>query len=81
MIRHCDIDDAELRIMLNDKSIQFAGHRRLKIYGTLHCKSGKRMGRQQRVFFASEDEAVGSGYRPCAHCIKDAYTRWISWNR
>jgi methylphosphotriester-DNA--protein-cysteine methyltransferase len=31
---------------------------------------------ENRVFFASEAEAVGAGYRPCGHCMREAYGRW-----
>lgn len=54
----------------------FAGNRHLKIYGTLHCKSGKRMKKENRVFFQSEKEAMEAGYRPCGHCMNSAYKKW-----
>jgi methylphosphotriester-DNA--protein-cysteine methyltransferase len=50
--------------------IQFAGNRRLKIYGRLDCWSGKRMKKENRVFFRNEKEAIELGYRPCGHCMK-----------
>lgn len=56
----------------------FGGNIKLKIYGTLNCKSGRRMNLENRVFFESENEAVKNGYRPCGHCMKEAYTEWIS---
>lgn len=56
--------------------ILFAGNKRLKIYGTLRCKSGKRMKTNNRVFFASEKEALDLGYRPCGHCLKQKYEDW-----
>jgi methylphosphotriester-DNA--protein-cysteine methyltransferase len=70
MIKHIDISDKELRKHIRQKEISFAGNRRLKIYGTLQCKSGKRMKRENRVFFCSEREALKKDYRPCGHCMK-----------
>ena len=58
------------------KQICFAGNMQLKIYGTLHCKSGKRMKKQNRIFFISQNEAVENGYRPCGHCMKSEYKKW-----
>ena len=59
-------------------SIQFGGNKNLKIYGTLNCPSGKRMKRENRVFFQTEKDAQNEGYRPCGHCMKDKYQEWIS---
>lgn len=60
---------------------QFGGHRKLKIYGRLDCKSASRYiakGQyvQYRVFFADEETAIAAGYRPCAKCMKAEYDRW-----
>ncbi|MDP3667251.1 MAG: Ada metal-binding domain-containing protein, partial [Sediminibacterium sp.] len=44
---------------------------------TLQCKSGKRMNRKNRVFFASESEAIKNDFRPCGHCMKIEYKKWI----
>lgn len=81
MIRHNDIDNDTLRQQIKDLSVQFGGHAGLKIYGTLDCKSGKRMKRENRVFFGSEEEAIEKGFRPCGHCMRDKYQQWISLNR
>ena len=81
MIKHSEISDAALRTKIHDLSVQFGGNSRLKIYGTLDCKSGKRMKRENRVFFEDENNAVKNGYRPCGHCMKEAYQEWISLNR
>lgn len=56
--------------------ILLAGNRRLKIYGTLHCGSGKKMKTGNRIFFAGEAEAMTHGYRPCGHCMRAAYLLW-----
>ena len=59
----------------------FGGHRKLKIYGRLDCKSAKRYIEKgqyvnYRVFFADEETAIAAGYRPCAKCMPEAYKRW-----
>lgn len=59
----------------------FGGHKRLKIYGKLDCPSANRaIAKGQyvkyRVFFASEEDAVAAGYRPCANCMPKEYKQW-----
>lgn len=81
MIKHSDISDTKLREKIRDHSIQYGGNSKLRIYGTLGCQSGKRMKRENRVFFASERDAIDHGYRPCGHCKREAYKKWISLNR
>lgn len=54
--------------------INFAGNAKLKIYGTLHCKSGKRMKKEHRVFFKDEAEAINVGFRPCGNCMRKKTT-------
>ena len=76
MLQHNDITDAGLRGKIKRKEIRFGGNRKLKIYGTLHCASGRRMNRGNRVFFLSEKEAIENGYRPCGHCMKEQYKNW-----
>lgn len=65
-----------MREKIKQKSIYFGGNRKLRIYGTLQCTSGKRMKREIRVFFATESEAIQDGYRPCGHCMKKEYQKW-----
>lgn len=77
MVRHINIDQKELRWKIKEKKICFAGNSKLKIYGTLQCKSGKRMKQSNRVFFASENEAIKNNFRPCGNCMKTAYKKWI----
>ena len=60
---------------------QFGGHKRLKIYGRLDCKSAARYiekGQyiQHRVFFETEEIAISAGYRPCAKCMPKEYREW-----
>ena len=76
MIKHINIDDAELHQKLKQKEIAYGGNLNLKIYGALHCKSGKRMKRKNRVFFKTSQEAKELGYRPCGHCLRAAYKIW-----
>ncbi len=76
MIKHKDISRSEFLRKIRQKEIILGGNRKLKIYGTLQCKSGKRMKRYNRVFFSSTEEAKNYGYRPCGHCMKPAYKKW-----
>jgi methylphosphotriester-DNA--protein-cysteine methyltransferase len=69
MILHETITDRELFAMLRRGHFVLGGNKKLKIYGTLRCKSGKRMKRENRVFFSTEKEALGFGYRPCKNCL------------
>ncbi|WP_440205983.1 Ada metal-binding domain-containing protein [Acinetobacter oleivorans] len=76
MIRHEMITDQELYALLRKGKILLGGNQPLKIYGSLQCRSGKRMKRKNRVFFKDEVEALALGYRPCGHCMKQAYMSW-----
>lgn len=76
MIQHNEISDTDLRSKIKQQKIRFGGNRKLKIYGTLSCASGKRMKRENRVFFSSEQEAQQNNYRPCGHCMKTEYKKW-----
>lgn len=75
MIRHSEISDSELHRKLRQREILFGGNIRLKIYGKLSCTSGKRMKRENRIFFSSESEALEKGYRPCGHCMREKYKK------
>jgi methylphosphotriester-DNA--protein-cysteine methyltransferase len=75
MIQHLEISDSGLRNKIKQKEICFGGNKKLKIYGTLQCMSGKRMKRENRVFFATKKEALQNGYRPCGHCMKAEYLK------
>lgn len=65
-----------LRQLIAEGRITLAGNRKLKIFGTLDCASGKRMKAKNRVFFVSAEEAANNGYRPCGHCCRDDYRSW-----
>lgn len=77
MFTHGQITDAALKAKLKTREISFGGNHKLKIYGTLHCKSGKNLKKENRVFFSSEEEAIRNNFRPCGHCMKSAYQKWI----
>lgn len=76
MILHSKIEDDDLRSQIRSAEILFGGNKKLEIYGTLRCSSGKRMKKENRIFFSSESEAIENGYRPCGHCMKDNYKKW-----
>jgi len=84
MINHTGpgIDPAQrsnqLRSLIRQGLVTLGGNRRLKIYGTLSCSSGKRMKTENRVFFTTEQEALNAGYRPCGHCMRKEYKRWLT---
>lgn len=76
MIKHLEIDTKTLRQKIKQKEIVYAGNCNLGIYGTLHCKSGKRMKKENRVFFKTVAQAKARGYRPCGHCLRADYKIW-----
>jgi len=82
MIPHSDLGDTsyrrsrKLKELIIADEVTFAGNKKLKIYGTLDCRSGKRMKPGNRVFFRYEQEAIAMHYRPCGHCMRTAYLQW-----
>ena len=76
MIRHIDISNKDLYRLLKMNTIGLGGNINLKIYGTLSCKSGRRMRKENRVFFRTEKEAIDRGFRPCGHCLSSEYKKW-----
>jgi methylphosphotriester-DNA--protein-cysteine methyltransferase len=76
IVQHTAISDAGLLSLIKQGKIHFGGNRKLKIYGLLQCKSGKRMKRENRIFFSSIAEAVDENYRPCGNCMREEYRRW-----
>jgi methylphosphotriester-DNA--protein-cysteine methyltransferase len=76
MINHTDLNHFILFRKIKNKEIVLGGNKRLKIYGTLSCTSGKRMKRENRIFFSSETEALANGFRPCGNCMKIKYKAW-----
>ena len=85
MIKHLDFTDnsqgqLQLRRLIKAGEIVLAGNVRLRIYGKLHCNSGKRMLRKNRVFFHSTADAIENGFRPCGHCLKTEWAEWKTQN-
>lgn len=76
VLYHKATSDQMLFVLLKNKKIKWVGNQSLKIYGKLNCKTGKRMNRENRIFFTTETEALELGYRPCGHCMKEAYKQW-----
>lgn len=76
MIRHIEIADAALWKDILRQKICFGGNKNLKIYGRLNCSFGKRMKRENRIFFASEKEALQNEFRPCGPCMRREYKKW-----
>jgi hypothetical protein len=57
------------------------GHRRLRLYGRLDCRSAlsyisKGHYVEHRVFFKDEATAISAGYRPCSRCMPQEYRAW-----
>lgn len=76
-----DLSHREIVALRSKGAISFGGHRKNKIYGALECKGAKRWIAKghyikNRVFFSSEEEAISSGYRPCANCMPVKYKAW-----
>lgn len=82
MIKHSDLRvnpfqrSKNLFLKIKSEEIRLGGHRKLKIFGRLDCRAGKRMKVENRVFFRNENEAIVLGYRPCAVCMRSEYLIW-----
>ncbi|HTE31235.1 MAG TPA: Ada metal-binding domain-containing protein [Chryseolinea sp.] len=76
MINHNALPTAIVRRDIRARRIVLAGNKTAKIYGTLHCRSGKKMKIENRVFFSSVEEAVVAGFRPCGNCMRAMYNIW-----
>ncbi|GLU52168.1 Ada metal-binding domain-containing protein [Dyadobacter frigoris] len=82
MILHTSLGISKIEIqkilgnLIRKGDITVGGYRKTKIYGTLNCRSGKKMKIENRVFFKDELEAISEGYRPCAHCMPAKYRLW-----
>jgi len=76
MIYHTKINDHDLHLQIKKGFIRFGGNATLKIFGRLDCRSGKSMKKENRVFFNTVKEPIGTGFRPCGHCMKPAYKQW-----
>jgi methylphosphotriester-DNA--protein-cysteine methyltransferase len=76
MIAHSKLSPPEVRALIKAGVLTLGGNKKLKIFGHLSCRSGKRMLKKNRVFFTSGYEAKHLGYRPCGHCMKEDYKIW-----
>jgi len=76
MIRHIDLSAGSIRALIRKNKINYAGNIPARIYGKLGCSSGKRMRRQNRVFFRDQNEAILVGFRPCGKCLRHEYQKW-----
>lgn len=76
MVQHFQISKTALRKQIKQNEICFGGNKKLKIYGKLHCKAGRRMKKENRVLFISENEAIEQGFRPCGYCMNSKYKKW-----
>ncbi len=82
MIRHIELGTTavarsrQFSALYRKRLITLGGNRKLKIYGTLRCSSGRKMQAVNRVFFRDEAAALAAGYRPCGHCLRAAYQTW-----
>lgn len=76
MIEHTSLGPKRLFHLLHSGKISMTGNKRLKIYGQLNCRSGKRMNKRNRVFFIKEEDAIKAGFRPCGYCMREAYKKW-----
>lgn len=76
MLLHSQLSASALQKKIRKGEIVLAGNAKLKIYGLLSCAKGKRLRKDNRVFFYSEQEAITLEYRPCGHCMKDKYHSW-----
>lgn len=77
LLKHTEISITELRALIRKGEITLGGNKKLKIYGLLSCKSGKRMKAENRVFFTDEQQAIANGFRPCGNCKRNLYKKWI----
>jgi hypothetical protein len=76
MWSHEELTSKELKVLIGSEQLSLAGNGCLKIYGLLTCASGKRMKKENRVFFKNETEAIQLGFRPCGHCMSEQYQKW-----
>jgi methylphosphotriester-DNA--protein-cysteine methyltransferase len=76
MIDHSSLGSSQLKALIKNGQIVYAGNRTLKIYGLLSCATGKRMKKENRVFFKNKVDARALGFRPCGHCLRSEYLVW-----
>lgn len=81
-LKHIDLGKSNfersrnLFLKIKSGEIILGGNRKLKIFGCLDCRAGKRMKAENRVFFQDVSEAIALGYRPCGVCMRTEYLVW-----
>lgn len=59
---------------------ELGGNSRDKLYGRLDCSAANNALAKgyasHRVFFSNEAAAIAAGFRPCARCLREQYTKW-----
>lgn len=86
MIDHATLGDTpftrsrRLYQLIAAGKIMLGGNQKQKIYGTLNCRSGKRLTIQNRVFFESGMDALNNNYRPCGNCMPAEHKLWKDKN-
>lgn len=50
----------------------FVGNKESKVYHLPSCKVGSKTKPENKVTFATQEEAVKAGYHPCRICIKSS---------
>jgi hypothetical protein len=60
----------------------FGGNKWSQLYGRFDCPAALRAlasggYERNRVFFASEADALLAGYRPCGACMQAEYRKWL----
>lgn len=53
---------------VNASNAAYMGNSRVKVFHRLGCKFHRKALRKNRVYFASREEAIAGGYRPCRTC-------------
>jgi hypothetical protein len=81
MVKKYTLIGADGKLFDSEAPGTLGGYRPAKIYGSLDCRSAlkaieKGGYAKHRVFFLDESSAVAAGYRPCAKCMPDQYTKW-----
>lgn len=76
---------ADGKVYLSETPGTLGGNGKLKIYGRLDCPSAlsaiKRFPgsyEKSRVFFADEETALATGFRPCGNCLRDKYKEYVA---
>ncbi|MEH6355289.1 MAG: Ada metal-binding domain-containing protein [Marinobacter sp.] len=73
---------ADGTIVISKTPGTLGGNSKAKIYGRLDCTAANgalsKGYAEHRVFFADEQNAIHTGYRPCGRCMTSQYKDWNS---